>query len=308
MKNYYYAKQGEDAQGPFSTDALKKLLRDGAIAAEDMVCEEGAEEWRTLASVFPPEKKWKEWMDKKVVVTGIVALVIGGGIGYALHPAGTASGKAGIAKNGIPVELKSEKARELYKKAMKGDPEAQCDLGALYKDGEDVDQSYPKSVMWYKKAAEQNYVRGLKCMAWFHQKGFGVKLDWEKAHEYVLRAAQLGDSEAMYDVAVDYRIGWGADENNEEFIKWATKAADAGNSEAMLNLAECYVIGMSGVSENLDLAEQWARKAQEGGQKDAGKVLDDVQRARDRKVSDAEMQRSLDKLREISNDLKEDRD
>lgn len=281
MKNYYYAKQGEDAQGPFSTDALKKLLSDGAIAAEDMVCEEGAEEWRTLASVFPPEKKWKEWMDRKVVVTGIVALLIGCGIGYALHPAGTASGKAGIAKNGIPVELKSEKARELFRRASQGNAAAQFELSQLYEGSEYVAQSYEQAVMWCKKAAEQEYVPAILRMGWFHRRGFGVKQDWQKSHQYDLQAALLGSPDGMWHVAGDYLIASGVEQSDELYMDWTKKAAAAGNTDSMLDLARAYISGNYGVSKNLELAENWIQKAKAGGNKEADNVLGELKIERD---------------------------
>ena len=39
-------------------------------------------------------------------------------------------------KNSIPEELNTPKLKELYIKASKGDPEAQCLLGDVYYDGE----------------------------------------------------------------------------------------------------------------------------------------------------------------------------
>lgn len=280
MKNYYYAKQGEDAQGPFSTDALKKLLSDGAIAAEDMVCEEGAEEWRTLASVFPPEKKWKEWMDKKVVVAGIVALLIGGGIGYALHPAGTASGKAGIAKNGIPVELKSEQAKKWYRSAMKGDAEAQCKLGDLYSDGDEMEQMPAQAFRWYLQAAGQEHAGGLLGAAWCYRQGFGVKHDAVKAYEYTLKAAELGSIKGMLKVAICYEEGDGVAQNDAEYVRWVQKAAEAGSVQGMVIMSALYSTEQKGIERDLDVSEQWARKAKDAGYEGADNLLTQIAKMR----------------------------
>lgn len=280
MKNYYYAKQGEEAQGPFSMDALKQLLRDGVIAAEDIICEEGTEEWISLSSVFPSEKKWKEWMDRKVVVTGIVALLIGGGIGYALHPAGTVPGKAGIARNGIPVELKSEQSRKWYRLAMKGDAEAQCKLGDLYSDGDEIEQVPAKAFRWYLQSAEQAHAGGLLGTAWCYRQGFGVKHDAVKAYEYTLKAAELGNMKGMLQVSMCYEEGDGVAQNDAEYVRWMQKAAEAGSMQGMVIMSALYSMDQKGIKRDLDVSEQWARKAKDAGYDGADDLLTQIDKMR----------------------------
>ena len=89
---------------------------------------------------------------KNYLIVGSVCLLIGGGVGMligrsTIQPAANTTTEKIVQnkvkktkpipkKNSIPEELNTPKLKELYIKASKGDPEAQCLLGDVYYDGE----------------------------------------------------------------------------------------------------------------------------------------------------------------------------
>ena len=137
---------------------------------------------------------------KNYLIVGGACLLIGGGVGIfvgksIIQPAenNTAEkivqnrvkkAKSVPKKNSIPEELNTPKLKELYIKASKGDPEAQCLLGDVYYDGEEVEQNAPRSVSWYKKAANQNHARAQYCLGWHYSKGIGIRKDDDEAFKW----------------------------------------------------------------------------------------------------------------------------
>ena len=57
--------------------------------------------------------------------------------------------------NGAAGQGMSSEALEYLKKAQRGDPEAQCNLGWCYENGKGVKQDWQKAVEWFTKAAQQ---------------------------------------------------------------------------------------------------------------------------------------------------------
>ena len=85
-----------------------------------------------------------------------------------------------------------------------GDPEAQCHLGVMYRDGQGVKQDYSKAIRWFRLAAEQEHTGAQR---------------------------RLGSM---------YFRGWGVDKNLTEAVKWTRKAAEQGDATAQLNLGLLY--------------------------------------------------------------------
>ena len=98
-------------------------------------------------------------------------------------------------------------------------------------------QDYAAAVRWYRKAADQGYVRA--------QSNLGV----------------------MYDK------GWGVAQDYGEALRWYRKAADQGNAEAQFNLGYMYWKGL-GVRQDYVKAHMWYNLAAFEGQRDASKDRD----------------------------------
>ena len=66
--------------------------------------------------------------------------------------------------------------------------------------------------------------------------GEGTQIDVQKGIELTLKAANLGDALAMYNLGEVYELGEGVPINLEDAIQWYQKAADLGNEEAQEKL------------------------------------------------------------------------
>lgn len=61
------------------------------------------------------------------------------------------------------------------------------------------------------------------------------KEEYEKALENYLKASDLGDFYAMYNIACMYYFGDGVAKNDTQALKWYEKASQAGDAEASSN-------------------------------------------------------------------------
>ena len=64
----------------------------------------------------------------------------------------------------------------------------------------------------------------------------GVEQNYTKAVEYYERAANLGNSDALYNLGVCYYKGYGVEQNYTKAIKYYERAANLGNFDARLAL------------------------------------------------------------------------
>ena len=76
-----------------------------------------------------------------------------------------------------------------------------------------------------------------------------------------LRAAQLGDLAAMFDMIWHYENGKGAAADPRAALIWAGRAAEAGHIAAMDLLVETYLVGLYGEAPDDAKAEAWAMRA-----------------------------------------------
>ncbi len=181
------------------------------------------------------------------------------------------------------------------KKAKKGDPEAQCDLGDMYRNGRGVEKDLTQAEYWYQKAADQNSARGqfkmgtlydgrgkeidyAKAMSWYlksaeqgyvdaqtniglmYQYGDGVPVDYDKALQWYFKAVAGGDAGAQNNLGVMYEKGQGVELDLEKAVYWYSKAAEQGAAIAQCNLGYMYEYGR-GVSQDKEQAKYWYRKA-----------------------------------------------
>ncbi|MDY0351880.1 MAG: tetratricopeptide repeat protein [Desulfobulbaceae bacterium] len=84
---------------------------------------------------------------------------------------------------------------DVKQRAEQGEAEAQFKLGALYKNGEGVEQNYDKALEWYTKSAEQGYADAQVILGAMYYTGQGVEQDKSKAFEWWSKAAAQ-DNEA----------------------------------------------------------------------------------------------------------------
>lgn len=72
---------------------------------------------------------------------------------------------------------------------------------------------------------------------------YGREGNEEKAFEYYMKAAEMGYTDAYYNVANAYLNGEGVEKDFGKAFEWFKKAVDSGDNYAKLKLAECYKRG-----------------------------------------------------------------
>ena len=96
---------------------------------------------------------------------------------------------------------------------------------------------YQKAYEYYLKAAEKGYVQSMFNLAFYHEKGMYVQKSISTAVEWYRKAADLGHTYS--ETALGNILYWGVDNypnNSVEGKKYWLSAASKGNSEAQYNL------------------------------------------------------------------------
>lgn len=169
--------------------------------------------------------------------------------------------------------------------AKQGDPEAQVALGNLYRHGSsDLKKDSQAAMVWYLKAAEQEYDIAQYSVGILYYLGEGVQQDYAKAEEWFRKAAaQGGESVVPYMLGKLYEEGHGTRENPDEAQSWYLMAAERNYIPAQLALGSLLLSGQGGripeKDRNYSGAMDWYLKAAHLGNAQAhyeiGRIFDE---------------------------------
>jgi hypothetical protein len=120
--------------------------------------------------------------------------------------------------------------------ADKGKAWAQASMGVKYKFGTGVEQSFEKAIEYLKKAIQQNDPNAMFDLAGMYKHGEGVKKSFKKSIELCTRAANQGHATAQNNLGCMYVRGEGVDQSNELARAWWIKAAVQDKEKALQNL------------------------------------------------------------------------
>lgn len=154
---------------------------------------------------------------------------------------------------------KLEYAAEVKERAEKGDIPAQLDYAAFLKGiggkighkGEDTDLK--ESHEWIEKAAESGDADAIWLAASDYESGSGVGKNETKAISYYMRGAALGHPASLNNAGMYCLRGAVRGRSKEEGFSMVRQAAELGYSEAIKNLGLCYHFG-EGTSPDKKLA------------------------------------------------------
>ena len=142
---------------------------------------------------------------------------------------------AGLERNPGETALWYEKA------AANGSRTAMFNLGVLninlYNDDIEPQKNAVAAAQWFGKAAELGNPDALRQMAVMYREGIGVAQDKARYHDLLAKAANLGDAGALRDMARNAASGDGMAKNMTLAVEYATKAADAGDVDVLTDLA-----------------------------------------------------------------------
>src|SRR5882724_10619802 len=133
------------------------------------------------------------------------------------------------------------------------DPKAMTMLGELYANAMGVKRDYAKDADWYKRAADGGDREGMFALAMLRLGGRGGPVNREEAVKLLASSAKLGNPKAAYNLALLYLDGQTLPQDLKRSAELLRIAADAGNPEAQYALATFYKEG-TGVPKDIDRA------------------------------------------------------
>eukprot|EP01130_Rhizamoeba_saxonica_P012448 TRINITY_DN5251_c0_g1_i2.p1 TRINITY_DN5251_c0_g1~~TRINITY_DN5251_c0_g1_i2.p1 ORF type:complete len:188 (+),score=36.66 TRINITY_DN5251_c0_g1_i2:22-585(+) len=130
---------------------------------------------------------------------------------------------------------------------------------------QDILNDEKESIEYYRTAAEDGDAESQYQLALIYDKGEGVPQDKEVAKQWYLKAADQGHTESEYMVGSIYLNGGFDDQiDYRAAYEWFKKAAAKDHSEAQVNLGFLYLNG-SGIERNMIQAKRWIKRAMDLG-------------------------------------------
>jgi TPR repeat protein len=120
----------------------------------------------------------------------------------------------------------------------------------------------------YRQAAEQGDANSQYDLAMMYYRGQGVAQDYKQAFKWFAKAAEQGLAEAQNNLGLMYSEGKGVTRDYQKTFEWYTKAAAQGLPDAQNNLGTVYRTG-KGVARDYKQAVNWYRQAAEQGHAEA---------------------------------------
>ncbi|MCH8262051.1 MAG: SEL1-like repeat protein [Proteobacteria bacterium] len=97
-------------------------------------------------------------------------------------------------------------ASDLQPLAVKGDSNAQFQLGALFYQGKGVQRDYTQAFLWYRRAAQQGNSDAQYSLGNMYLMGEGIKQDDYQARQWYEKAAEQGHGSAQHNLESLQRI------------------------------------------------------------------------------------------------------
>lgn len=158
------------------------------------------------------------------------------------------------------------KMSESYKKAVKGDAQAQADYanglvllwGCLEQAGSKKD--FAESVEWAEKSVMQGNADGMRALGIAYLYGNGKKMDPIEAKKLFERGAELGSAACIDELGRMYTSGQYVKSDPNKGFELFKKAAEMGYGPAMKDLGWCYQFA-SGCECDMKKAVGWYERA-----------------------------------------------
>ena len=143
------------------------------------------------------------------------------------------------------------------------------ELGMLYYN----DLQYERSTEYFKEAAELGNIDAIRNIADCYYIGVGVDNDLCEAYKWFKKLANYNDADACYILGNICNNPTYKDADTEEVFYWYEKAANLGSSYACYELGNCYKFGL-GVEVDYEKAQEYYYEAAILGNKQARRCID----------------------------------
>jgi TPR repeat protein len=172
---------------------------------------------------------------------------------------------------GIPKNI-DEGIQWLRKASELEDPQAMSSLAYYFRDKyKDSENSF----FWAKKGSNLGNTNAIIQLAHCYYQGFGVDKNEAECFRLYLKAADLGNSLSVNNVGVCYAKGIGVDKDDKKSFEMYLKSAELGLLSGMYNVANCYKNG-KGTSEDREKAIEWYKKSAKYGEERSRKTLKEM--------------------------------
>lgn len=158
--------------------------------------------------------------------------------------------------------------QSLHQDALKGDSNAQYELGYSYLFGEGLEKDEQTGFKWLLESAKQGISDAQYYVGWCYFNGVGVSKDAQLGFLWSLKAAEQGHADAQCVVGLCCFNENGASKDEPQGYRWLLKSAEQGYALAEYYVGHCYMNG-DGVLKDEQQGFGWYMKAAEQGIVDA---------------------------------------
>jgi len=131
----------------------------------------------------------------------------------------------------------SAELRDLARKAIAGDANAEYQIGTVFARGIDVPQNYEHAAYWYRRAADRGKADAAYAFGFLWEQGLGVPRDPREAMNWFRKASVTGNPRGAYEVGRLYETGELGPANPLMAAGWYRIAARAGDEQGKQALA-----------------------------------------------------------------------
>lgn len=156
--------------------------------------------------------------------------------------------------------------------AKNGNHEAEFELGAMFHDGDGVEQSYARALEWYRKSAAAGNRQAAFNLGMMIKDGEGVSADAAAARSWFVRASDAGDVRAALQLGT---IAY-AEKDFSKALPYFLKAAKGGLAEAQLNAGVMEIRAEGVPAQDVVEGYAWLTLASEGGNTRAASMLESL--------------------------------
>ncbi|MGO4124530.1 peptidoglycan-binding protein [Inquilinus sp. YAF38] len=131
----------------------------------------------------------------------------------------------------------SPELRDLARKAIAGDANAEYEIGTVFAQGVGVPQNYEHAAYWYRRAADRGKADAAYAFGFLWEQGLGVPRDAREAMTWFRKASVTGNPRGAYEVGRLYEAGELGPPNPVMAAGWYRIAAKAGDEPGKQALA-----------------------------------------------------------------------
>lgn len=193
-------------------------------------------------------------------------------------------------------------AARLYRQAAEaGDPDAQNELGVMYRDGRGLPPSTVAAAEWFHRAAEQRHADASVALSELYREGRGVAKNPDLAFEWQRQAAIRGHAGSQYALAEQYKSGDRVVRDRGTAMRWLRRAAEQGYGKAQCGLGEAYHMGF-GIPQNYVLAYMWYELGLNTG--DCGRKAERARQEISQRMTPARFDEAQEKARTLAESIR----